>query len=209
MWKSFSSPFLGTFFQSEGIRKPCTISSGFRPLSWGLFFNSALSTAIVLQYTGSFRPLSWGLFFNFCASFAVLDNLYKGFRPLSWGLFFNQETRWRNAHYIDKFSSPFLGTFFQLIRKESIGNYEEGFRPLSWGLFFNFRPFPLTFFFIVTGFRPLSWGLFFNKNVQGDTYSQVEVFVPFLGDFFSIRGKSYQRFQIARFSSPFLGTFFQ
>ena len=58
------------------------------------------------------------------------------------------------------------------------------------------------------GFRPLSWGLFFNKKTcKTQTFSVWLVFVPFLGDFFSIRlhwkhRKSNQVFV------PFPGDFF-
>ena len=58
--------------------------------------------------------------------------------------------------------------------------------------------------------RPLSRGLFFNRRKTQDGWHCTIVFVPFLGDFFSIRSqlKSMDRPQRS-FSSPFLGTFFQ
>ena len=59
------------------------------------------------------------------------------------------------------FSSPFLGTFFQLKIVE-IDVWSDDC------------------------FRPLSWGLFFNMNMQTIYMGLIEVFVPFLGDFFSI-----------------------
>ena len=84
----------------------------------------------------------------------------------------------------------------------------------------------------LSSFRPLSWGLSFNGNIERVIELAKAVFVPFLGDFLSIRGKrvfhrkwkvfvpflgdflSIIKLQkIARalcgFSSPFLGTFFQ
>ena len=37
------------------------------------------------------------------------------------------------------------------------------------------------------GFRPLSWGLSFNYGDVMNTEHMIDVFVPFLGDFLSIR----------------------
>ena len=59
-----------------------------------------------------FRPLSWGLFFN-TEIIIHPKRMVKRFRPLSWGLFFNhfpERSVYLNQHL---FSSPFLGTFFQ------------------------------------------------------------------------------------------------
>ena len=59
----------------------------------------------------------------------------------------------------------------------------------------------------VCGFRPLSWGLFFNFHdvillgILGD------VFVPFLGDFFSITLNGLNADTLKVFV-PFLGDFF-
>ena len=64
---------------------------------------------------------------------------------------------------------------------------EGSFRPLSRGLSFNLLSFRLMAEKI-SRFRPLSWGLSFNKtrrkNMRVKTW--VKVFVPFLGDFFSM-----------------------
>ena len=61
-----------------------------------------------------------------------------GFRPLSWGLSFNLKSKitlyWE---YDEVFSSPFLGTFFQLHCDRFIQFQSFRFRPLSWGLSFN------------------------------------------------------------------------
>ena len=82
-------------------------------------------------------------------------------------------------------------------------------------------------------FRPLSWGLSFNKEIDA-LNEKMDVFVPFLGDFLSIKhhekgilgnilrfrplswGLSFNTGDVRLikdadgvFSSPFLGTFFQ
>ena len=60
------------------------------------------------------------------------------------------------------------------------------------------------------GFRPLSRGLFFNNQEVAEAMGYELVFVPFLGDFFSMAiEKSSFMGNIERFSSPFSGTFFQ
>ena len=85
------------------------------------------------------------------------------------------------------FSSPFSGTFFQLLTTASACT--------TWRS---------------PGFRPLSWGLFFNcAQAEIDALNAKMVFVPFLGDFFSIYGERRTLSQGGKFSSPFLGTFFQ
>ena len=84
------------------------------------------------------------------------------------------------------FSSPFLGTFFQLDTEEQEQEQGESFRPLSWGLSFNrYDKDPCED--MANSFRPLSWGLSFNEvqEARGDTVLRI-VFVPFLGDFLSI-----------------------
>ena len=84
---------------------------GFRPLSWGLFFNDLRKLIIKANYADSFRPLSWGLFFNTHGGLPTVGN-DLGFRPLSWGLSFNYAILIFNKTDF-AFSSPFLGTFFQ------------------------------------------------------------------------------------------------
>ena len=110
---------------------------------------------------------------------------------------------------------------------------ENSFRPLSWGLFFNslpkimrtsksgrqFSPLSRGLFSMMVilllwlgcmSFRPLSWGLSFNGKIRLHRKHRASVFVPFLGDFLSIIEKSAgYTGNIERFSSPFLGTFFQ
>ena len=57
-------------------------------------------------------------------------------------------------------------------------------------------------------FRPLSWGLSFNE-LKPTIITTNLVFVPFLGDFLSIGECDVLRETFEKFSSPFLGTFFQ
>ena len=132
---SFSSPFLGTFFQlSKNWDLWVTLKGRFRPLSWGLSFNMTGKPSIH-HSAESFRPLSWGLSFN---STPCGNNLTPScFRPLSWGLSFNYaHVRW----YVDGYLVfvPFLGDFLSIWRWSYYpilsGNC---FRPLSWGLSFN------------------------------------------------------------------------
>ena len=136
------------------------MAKGFRPLSWGLFFNKQLDVIMAMLekvfvpflgdffsmrtpicewwiFSPRFRPLSWGLFFNLNGNYSFGDTLFC-FRPLSWGLFFN------------------LNTAGDVVKKNS-------FRPLSWGLFFNFCVDLNNAMGRTVGFRPLSWGLFFNS----------------------------------------------
>ena len=62
-----------------------------------------------------------------------------------------------------EFSSPFLGTFFQCLRVDIYDIEIDSFRPLSWGLSFN-------------SLRVDIYG------IEAD-----RVFVPFLGDFLSMK----------------------
>ena len=109
----------GLFFNSRRIDERNSSVCCFRPLSWGLSFNKFYDACIHADYF-RFRPLSWGLSFN--------QNGYhyggtggNGFRPLSWGLSFNGKiTAEKPIKVGDAFSSPFLGTFFQLIKRESV-----------------------------------------------------------------------------------------
>ena len=61
----------------------------------------------------------------------------------------------------------------------------------------------------IESFRPLSRGLFFNYMYQIEAWHKGCVFVPFLGDFFSMMLKVPNVRGSNRFSSPFSGTFFQ
>ena len=58
-------------------------------------------------------------------------------------------------------------------------------------------------------FRPLSWGLSFNNWTRCFPLWLWVVFVPFLGDFLSMEIRKLTEHAYAKFSSPFLGTFFQ
>ena len=118
-------------------------------------------------YIGGFRPLSRGLFFNLIPISRQRRETQRHFRPLSWGLFFNR----------------------LIIILLSLGMI--CFRPLSRGLFFNClysQAQPLW----AVSFRPLSWGLSFNwllwKNQMG---MSVTFFVPFLGDFLSMKHRAH------------------
>ena len=134
----------------------------FRPLSWGLSFNRRLSSWGNASIPHSFRPLSWGLSFNVSAKIASLYDLLV-FVPFLGDFLSRRRTRINSRKHTASFSSPFLGTFFQL--PNGIGGYGNApcFRPLSWGLSFNkvggiFRRHGRH------GFRPLSWGLSFNRD---------------------------------------------
>ena len=134
------------------------------------------------------------------------------------------------------FSSPFLGTFFQFAEKPiKIGEHDGSFSSPFLGTFFQFpqhrflyiflpinfsSPFLGTFFQSLRRlagrrsrsiFRPLSWGLSFNSLVSSKRGGiSMKIFVPFLGDFLSIRYHFVvYDCRTGLFSSPFLGTFFQ
>ena len=84
----FSSPFLGTFFQST-LENAVELARefGFRPLSWGLSFNNAKLDALMAML--SFSSPFLGTFFQL----DIWSDDWAGnnisFRPLSWGLSFN------------------------------------------------------------------------------------------------------------------------
>ena len=64
----------------------------------------------------------------------------------------------------------------------------SGFRPLSREPFFNENGEPKLDSVDGKCFRPLSWGLFFNDYTEDEFINWCNgVFVPFLGDFFSIK----------------------
>ena len=156
-----------------------------------------------------FRPLSRGLFFNLIPISRQRRETQRRFRPLSRGPFFNKRSQSKSMDRPQRsFSSPFLRTFFQLSHVFTV--YADNGDVFS-------SPFSRTFFQletnmderkgIVASFRPLSWGLFFNWQMMTDYLIDV-VFVPFLGDFFSICAMANTKLSRAWFSSPFLGTFF-
>ena len=83
----------------------------FRPLSWGLSFNI---------YTGKYSTTTSRVFVPFLGDFLSMNiNMHNAvhivmyFRPLSWGLSFNISRKAFMDSMDGKFSSPFLGTFFQ------------------------------------------------------------------------------------------------
>ena len=153
-------PFLGDFLSITSYELPTiSVVECFRPLSWGLSFNF---------YHGKKENSLRVVFVPFLGDFLSIRT-------------FNQ---WCVACTY-KFSSPFLGTFFQL----------PTFLALSDGANTVFVPFLGDFLSMaiqrcsstmtMTSFRPLSWGLSFNNEmVHNDKFHTV-------------------------FSSPFLGTFFQ
>ena len=84
----FSSPFLGTFFQSIAENVHETKDVVFVPFLGDFLSIYRQRKAVQQQQRTRFRPLSWGLSFNHSTPKWIQ----------SW-------RRW--------FSSPFLGTFFQ------------------------------------------------------------------------------------------------
>ena len=155
------------------------------------------------------RPLSREPFFNLMPISRQRRETQRRFRPLSRGPFFNKRSQSKSMDRPQRsFSSPFLRTFFQLSHVFTV--YADNGDVFS-------SPFSRTFFQletnmderkgIVASFRPLSWGLFFNWQMMTDYLIDV-VFVPFLGDFFSICAMANTKLSRAWFSSPFLGTFF-
>lgn len=133
------------------------------------------------------RPLSREPFFNLMPISRQRRETQRRFRPLSRGPFFNKRSQSKSMDRPQRsFSSPFLRTFFQLSHVFTV--YADNGDVFS-------SPFSRTFFQletnmderkgIVASFRPLSWGLFFNWQMMTDYLIDV-VFVPFLGDLFSI-----------------------
>ena len=128
-------PFLGDFLSIIATTIADTMFSSFRPLSWGLSFN--FQPRMCSPYNqGRFRPLSWGLSFNgsnqefskvsrivfvpFLGDFlsitgvpVAFDGTCSGFSSPFLGTFFQLGCISRLKRPIMKFSSPFLGTFFQ------------------------------------------------------------------------------------------------
>ena len=129
------------------------------------------------------------------------------FRPLSWGLFFNENIILNIGCTTEKFSSPFLGTFFQFEHEFVYTMLSHGsFRPLSWGLFFNLHG--LILMGVLLLFSSPFLGTFFQSMAGVPCLVCPPVFVPFLGDFFSIIEKSSFMGNVERVFVPFLGDFF-
>ena len=110
-------------------------------------------------------------------------------RPLSREPFFNRKEL-DSMEDICWFSSPFLGTFFQLetnmdARKVIVAS----FRPLSRGFFSMHELSAWEAWQKV--FVPFLGDLFFNSTYySSEANKEYMVFVPFLGDFFSINDNS-------------------
>ena len=139
--------------------------------------------AIKNDMQNSFRPLSRGPFFNTTAVMVVpLDGAKQVFVPFLGDLFSITDLLF--ANFSNKlFSSPFSGTFFQWERIGAIMIEKSSFRPLSRGPFFNCK-----------GFQSRMYGL--------------HVFVPFLGDLFSISMQIAVTMLIACFRPLSRGPFF-
>ena len=108
----FSSPFLGTFFQSSSIMKKHVASLVFVPFL-GDFLSIYVETdGIRIGLVGFSSPFL-GTFFQFNGIGYEGAIVVTGFRPLSWGLSFNDIGFIALIRAMLAFSSPFLGTFFQ------------------------------------------------------------------------------------------------
>ena len=131
------------------------------------------------------------------------------FRPLSWGLSFNALKRVAFAKLKRKFSSPFLGTFFQYAQtvRRYHGVVSTEFSSPFLGTFFQLSVTVNTWL-APRRFRPLSWGLSFNRCYYGKINGiHGEVFVPFLGDFLSINRLYTIQRKMESVFVPFLGDF--
>ena len=113
------------------------------------------------------------------------DVARPSFRPLSRGLFFNLLPFGRYGKSEEDVFVPSLGDFFSIEREQIETTRYVRFRPLSRGLFFN-RDILQNVRHYRDCFRPLSRGLFFNMSRFEECGKATNVFVPSLGDFFSI-----------------------
>ena len=204
----------------------------------------------------SFRPLSRGPFFNRLNGNVARAGKSLFSSPFS-GTFFqcihgyHQETLERMVFVPflgDLFSIkinailnigmtvfvPFLGDLFSMMQWSTTGRPTMmSFRPLSRGPFFNgdsmkttaehmhefSSPFSGTFFqsvyechewkTCVYVFVPFLGDLFSIFMMKIHSFMALMVFVPFLGDLFSIGIKNDESQKNVMFSSPFSGTFFQ
>ena len=108
-------PFLGDFFSIISNKKRGNIMRVmvvFVPFL-GDFFSMTTVVVAIDECFPSFRPLSRGLFFNKWIH-GQRRTFYR-FRPLSRGLFFNGARGVSCVYRRKWFSSPFSGTFFQLL----------------------------------------------------------------------------------------------
>ena len=181
--------------------------------------------------TRSFRPLSWGLSFNDCTITKTIG-FYKFSSPFL-GTFF-QYAEHRNDNKTLHVFVPFLGDFLSMkTTAEHMHDVADVFVPFL-GDFLSivaliislcsilcvFVPFLGDFLSMIKRLGAALYGLIVFVPFLGDFLSiylenaiissNVVVFVPFLGDFLSIQGELCGRTVCpCRFSSPFLGTFFQ
>ena len=114
-----SSPFLGNFFQlqillrGESKRHPVV----FVPFLGDLF--SIIKEHVVSMLSASFRPLSRGPFFNRRRR-RVLQGVCSVFVPFLGDLFSMRNLAWEVRQVVNAFSSPFSGTFFQLLKSANL-----------------------------------------------------------------------------------------
>ena len=202
-------PFLGDFFSIGNHDRVYSFGDRFSSPFSGIFFQCECG---VLGQCGArcFRPLSRGLFFNYLRRQPLHAYLRRFSSPFS-GTFFQLVTARYHSSLRPIVFVPFLGDFFSMNKERCAYNdVTGGFRPLSRGLFFN-QHMEIRWLTGQNGFRPLSRGLFFNFPCHPcHRHPRRCVFVPFLGDFFSIFS-TILSFEIPSllFSSPFSGTFFQ
>ena len=131
-----------------------------RPLSRGLFFNSADIDAMKKQLDAFSSPFS-GTFFQFENAYVDHTDLNEFSSPFL-GTFFQFSLVTKGMLQLRQmFSSPFSGTFFNRTRKEwDMKLAICCFRPLSRGLFFNLLPKPIIPLFLALFSSPFS-GTFF------------------------------------------------
>ena len=158
----------------------------FVPFLGDLFFNYRVLKPIGAGRLKVFVPFP-GDFFSIYAH--VRRDAYGRivFVPFP-GDFFSMNCSKTHCHGFGLVFVPFLGDFFSIVPDEFFKKLTGGtsFRPLSWGLFFNNEI--MEAIKELASFRPLSWGLFFNRRMTNSCSSFFSVFVPFLGDFFSMNG---------------------
>ena len=133
----------------------------------------------------------------------------SSFRPLSWGLSFNVRTQKRTWYACHVFV-PFLGDFLSIVMTLAYGAKQFGFSSPFLGTFFQLSWNSILSTCRMTVFVPFLGD--FLSILQKWKWRRLEietVFVPFLGDFLSMNWKGVQRHWQKKFSSPFLGTFFQ
>ena len=119
MYKGFSSPFSGTFFQFDtNFPTKAGNTTTFSSPLLGIFSIPTTVNACT-TWRSRFRPLSRVPFFNAIRTSRGRDD--RCFRPLSWGLSFNFLPYPMEFVFNPVlFSSPFLGTFFQFPRIHGI-----------------------------------------------------------------------------------------